>query len=364
MSQKRTRRQNTVAGNGIIDSHRSKLAISAIDFFEQAIAQTKSAPKYAVLHLATSVELFLKCRLMAEHWTLIVVPTGGRKDMLMSKFLAGDFQSITLNDAILRINQVLPEETIPDEAMRVFSELVTSRNRIAHFFDDRLATANSLITIKETQAKVWMHLHTLLTKTWQDCFGEHADKLRSLNTRMRDHRKYLQALFESSASMITIHVNRGGTVRECAKCKFDALLVVDQGVLSNGRCCVCDRAKTYIHFECPACSSDLHLDSVQGACTHCKHVFDEEQVADAIGGQLPEGDHELQSVSVYCSECDSDSAYIVSDSCVCLRCLEQFSDWGVCGWCNEWSVGSKHESYLKGCCRCEGIAGHSWESSD
>ena len=38
----------------------------------KSIGQLDTAPKYAVINFCSAVELFLKARLLAEHWSLII----------------------------------------------------------------------------------------------------------------------------------------------------------------------------------------------------------------------------------------------------------------------------------------------------
>jgi hypothetical protein len=45
---------------------------NALDFLKQSILELKKSPKYSVIHFCAAIELFLKARLMLEHWTLIV----------------------------------------------------------------------------------------------------------------------------------------------------------------------------------------------------------------------------------------------------------------------------------------------------
>ncbi len=47
------------------------LATNAFDFLEKAVKQVEKEPKYSVINFATAVELFLKLRLVHEHWSLI-----------------------------------------------------------------------------------------------------------------------------------------------------------------------------------------------------------------------------------------------------------------------------------------------------
>jgi len=49
-----------------------------------------------MINFYASIELFLKARLLKEHWTLIVTK---KTEPDIDKFISGDFQSITINEA-------------------------------------------------------------------------------------------------------------------------------------------------------------------------------------------------------------------------------------------------------------------------
>ena len=49
-----------------------RLVDNALDFLNRSIADFEKSPKYSVIHFYTAVELFVKARLMAEHWSLVV----------------------------------------------------------------------------------------------------------------------------------------------------------------------------------------------------------------------------------------------------------------------------------------------------
>lgn len=48
------------------------LVINAIDFLESSIDDLNIRPKNSIVDFYTAIELFLKARLMLEHWTLIL----------------------------------------------------------------------------------------------------------------------------------------------------------------------------------------------------------------------------------------------------------------------------------------------------
>tara|TARA_B100000965_G_scaffold361709_1_gene343253 strand:+ start:503 stop:721 length:219 start_codon:yes stop_codon:yes gene_type:complete len=48
------------------------LVKNAIDFLDSSLDDLEKRPKNSIVDFYTSIELFLKARLMDEHWTLIL----------------------------------------------------------------------------------------------------------------------------------------------------------------------------------------------------------------------------------------------------------------------------------------------------
>ena len=100
-----------------------RLCKSAIDFLKKSIDEIDTQPKYALLHFCTSLELFLKARLLSEHWTLIIT-----KNPTLRSFANGDFHSVSPMEAIKRLENTVGEK-VPDAAKHAFNSTVQHRNR-------------------------------------------------------------------------------------------------------------------------------------------------------------------------------------------------------------------------------------------
>jgi hypothetical protein len=110
------------------------LARNAFDFLERAIDEFDKAPKYSVIHFCAAVEMLLKARLMKEHWSLIVSKP---EQANLAKFMAGDFMSVTMDEARNRIRDIAGEE-ITDAAFNNFRVLANHRNKMIHFFHNEV----------------------------------------------------------------------------------------------------------------------------------------------------------------------------------------------------------------------------------
>ncbi|MDT9702548.1 hypothetical protein RMT89_43460, partial [Streptomyces sp. P17] len=83
-------------------------------------------PKNSIVDFYSSIELFLKARLMNEHWTLIL----SRPELAnLDSFQVGDFHSVFLDDAVKRMKNIL-RDPLPAKAVDVFKALGEHRNQI------------------------------------------------------------------------------------------------------------------------------------------------------------------------------------------------------------------------------------------
>src|SRR4030066_797129 len=110
----------------------NSLVENALDFLPKAILELEDYPKYSVIHFHAALELFLKARLMAEHLTLVVAQ---RQEPNLDKFMAGDFQSVSLCDAATRLKKVV-RSGLSEQQLETFEAVAKHRNKMVHFFHE------------------------------------------------------------------------------------------------------------------------------------------------------------------------------------------------------------------------------------
>ena len=110
----------------------SRLVENGFDFLFKAIDELKDQPKYSVIHFHAAVELFVKARLMHEHWSLVVTK---RQEPAWEKFVAGDFQSVSLDEAASRLSKIVRSGLSAPE-LEAFREVARHRNKMVHFFHE------------------------------------------------------------------------------------------------------------------------------------------------------------------------------------------------------------------------------------
>src|SRR5258706_16466839 len=96
---------------------------NAVDFLRHSIDELKTKPKYSVIHFCAAIELFLKSKLMLEHWALVNEDPSKAN---ISQFQAGDFKSVGIDETVRRL-QNISNVRIPKEAHRSFSQLLEHR---------------------------------------------------------------------------------------------------------------------------------------------------------------------------------------------------------------------------------------------
>ncbi|HCF4357008.1 TPA: hypothetical protein NIE44_006145, partial [Pseudomonas aeruginosa] len=162
------------------------LARNAFDFLERGIEEFDKSPKYSVIHFCAAVEMLLKARLMREHWSLIVAKP---EQANLAKFMAGDFASVTMDEARARIRDVAGED-IGSDAFTSFRALANHRNKMIHFFHADMeedAQAKELIVAEHCRS--WFHLHGLLLR-WGNYFSDFWPEISRADRSMKKHRKY------------------------------------------------------------------------------------------------------------------------------------------------------------------------------
>jgi uncharacterized Zn ribbon protein len=334
----------------------TSLVESAFDFFERAVNEHDTAPKYATLHLATSVELFLKARLMGEHWTLIISP---KKSPTFGQLKAGDFISVTPTEAVERLRGVLPpEESVSKDASAEFADLANERNKIAHFFHSGLDGEETPHSIIQRQCRVWLHLHRLLSSVWKSTFSRFDKRLGELDRKMREERKFLKTIFEDAKPELAKHRKDDLPVMKCAACEFESLALRDSDRYTSGQCLVCRYQNTLMRVECPSCENEVLLENGYDQCSECGHSFTPHEAGELVGGELPSDDTGHGSMSINCGECGTDEVYEIDGHYVCFNCMQEWSEIFICEWCNEYNTGDMEDSFLLGCSMCDGHAGH------
>ena len=341
------------------------LARNAFDFLGRAIDDFDKAPKYSVIHFCAAVEMLLKARLMMEHWSLIVSKP---EQANLAKFMAGDFASVTMDEARSRIRDIAGED-IADDAFNSFRALANHRNKMIHFFHaDVEKNGEAKAKIVAEHCRSWFHLHRLLNR-WDGYFRGFRDDIAQADRAMKAHRKYLSAKYKALKPDLDAARKAGNKPKACSACGFKAAVpdALDDQIASL-RCLVCDHTEIQVEIDCPHCNQPIVIaNEGYATCEHCAAAIDSDDLADALANHdavhmaIADGDDRWEPAN--CASCDGHHTVVKrGDIYFCANCFDWTDHVERCEWCNEPNTGDMEHSYFAGCCVCDGKAG--WEKDD
>jgi hypothetical protein len=341
--------------------HFDSVVNSAFDFFRKAFSEVAKEPKYSVIHFYSGVELLFKARLLHEHWALAVTKP---EFAVLAKFKAGDFQSVTLSQAMERLRNISDEVFRKDE-QACFENLGRHRNQIVHFFHQGYAAAppdkKVVGEVAAEQFRAWVFIHELLTKRWADHFHDHLQEVGALDDQVKKHKQFLATKFGLVKDDLKNHRRAGLKIVVCEACSFrSAVLDRDDPPLRESRCLVCDRRHAVIVKLCDDCNVAVEFDDTgEGTCPKCDTNY---KITDLLAEFGPGGDPREEPDMAHCSDCErTDHATVVpfEGGYLCLNCASTFTSWDHCGWCSTPIAGADlSTSYLSGCMMCDGQIGN------
>jgi hypothetical protein len=342
---------------------------NAIDFLKKSVDELEKDPKYSVIHFFAAIELFLKARLLAKHWTLILANMNKVKNeeqAILENFKEGNVNTVGLEDAIKRLKRECGLEISPN-AKKYFRAIKKHRNKLVHFFHSEYHKDPPYGTYHEIvpeQLSAWYHLNTLLMDEWEELFEEYADEIHELDSMIMANKKYLSAKYDELKPDIEKEKKWGIEYKKCSWCGFESARYEDMYDLLYSRyCLVCFHQDNTLHIECPDCQNEVLIEEQGiGECSNCGFSSDIDYlISELVGYQDPKEDPEV----AYCAECEysiDPSVICLSDEkgiYLCLSCLTIHFNAGKCGFCDTYVAGKDLEaSYSFGCIFCDGAAGH------
>lgn len=343
----------------------NRLVENGLDFLSNAISELADRPKYSVIHFYAAVELFVKSRLMYEHWSLVIIK---RQEPDWDKFVSGDFQSVSLDEAAIRLDKIV-RSGLSGAEISAFREIAKHRNKMVHFFHEaHSAEENNELTrsIIKQQLKAWYFLHQLLTVQWNEVFTDWSENISKIDTSLRKYHEFLQIVFDNMHSQIEVLKKKGYLFEKCPSCGFDSQQhISEMKEIYEAKCLVCGLAEKCLKIECPACSAVVLFRGEGIAnCQSCDKLLESGDVAEALIDSAAahiaaiDGDDSWDAGN--CSYCDGYHTVVRTENneWFCASCFEVFESLETCEWCNEPNTGDMEDSYVTGCNFCEGYAGY------
>lgn len=344
-----------------MEDNLEKLINNGFDFLEKAIDQFKDEPKFSVINFCIATELFLKARLMKEHWSLVV---SGNPDI--NSFKRGDFKSINFKDIIPKIEGITGEK-FEQQIKACFDGLANHRNKMVHFYHDVQAGNHAEKEIKNIvieQCWGWHYLGGLLEK-WNDIFEPYKQQIINVNRQMKKHGVYLEAVFQNFKPQIDSAIKRGTIFIECQICKNKSSEVSKlTDYLFSSRCWVCNFSDEMLRIPCQDndCRGIIKIDGYCSGqsnyeCPDCGQELSSDELSRLLDDEPATFDNYTEYNSMNCAECGVGGEVVKHDEYyICLSCLYVDSQLSICRWCSEGQIGGGDLEFsgVTGCSFCDG----------
>jgi hypothetical protein len=207
---------------------------NGLDYLESVIEHLRDESdqrdlKYAVLHLQAAVEVLLKVRLIREHWSLVFEkPSAANR----AAFATGNFKSITLEDTLIRLNNIADVE-VPGPDREQFLRLANKRNKLQHFGMEERA-----IGIEHLAGQVLDGLLRFIRDHLRPgAAPEEEHALNQTQELIREKGGRIRALVAARSNRIEPELAAHAVVVHCPDCLHSSL-PIDHGCL---QCRFCDR---------------------------------------------------------------------------------------------------------------------------
>ncbi|HZG07982.1 MAG TPA: hypothetical protein VEZ70_03275 [Allosphingosinicella sp.] len=339
-----------------IEAIQRSLLDSAFAFLQRAISEFDQDHRFSVVHFAIATELFLKARLIEEHWSLLF------KDVdraTAEAFERGEFVSVSVAQTLTRL-KAIAGVSVTKDAEGVIHTIGGHRNRVVHFalhHDTEEAKAAAQREVALEQLKGWFHIKHLL-RQWFGSQDHFVGKLWQVNQSMGRHRAFLAVVFEGLADELALEKAGGTEFRQCVRCAFVAAKRSRlTQYYSEVICRVCGQHDSIIEVPCDNCGAAVQATGYEASyptCQACEHQLEESELSEILDTGEDEYPH---TVSKNCAECMGYHKVIQHEEIyVCLQCFGHADEMPTCDWCNEGQIngGDLEFSFHRGCEFCDG----------
>ena len=346
-----------------------RLVENGLDFLNKAVDELDVHPKFSIIHFYSAVELFLKARLMEEHWSLVIAK---RKEPEWKKFISGDFESVSLDDAAMRLDKIVRSQLTPME-LKSFRNIKNHRNKVVHFFHEAHSDEENreqIIAIVKQQLIAWNFLHHILTTRWNQVFEKWSADFSEIGQKLRSLHSYLQVIYDQKELDIEQRKSSGELFKVCPSCGFEAQKYQpEEKIVYHADCLVCELSEKILRIECPSCDDMIiFVNEGFGKCEECGESFEPQDLVDELihpGADYvaaTDGDDSWDLGN--CSDCEGHHTVVrlEEDSYLCTCCFLELDSLQKCGWCGEPNTGNMENSSWSGCSQCDGRDG--WLKDD
>lgn len=349
----------------------AELVGNGLDFLEKASDELETDQKYSIIHFSTGLEILLKARIFAEHWSLISM---NPHDCNWSGIKDGTETTIGANNLCTIISTITG--TSLNYEKEVFKTIFDHRNKVVHWIPHE--------QIEETaaeQCRAWYSLEQLLTNRWKTYFSNFLPRISQVDDKLLKYRTHLEVRFKALEAKLK-EPEAAGSLIDCPACELKAMVLENHGELfSEANCWVCKVSDSLVRF---ACGCWLPIYSLPADCV-CgdEHNYDELVESDdyleqyefpvSIRSRMldvmdpkrvlsPKESLSYRPNRVHCGECaglltEPTVGPLDNGSYRCVNCGNDFSQEKLetCECCDEqWAGMSMEHSYYLGCEHCDG----------
>ncbi len=354
-----------------VDSSRifDRLVRNALAFLERSAVELKDAPNYAVIDFCTAIELFLKARLLLEHWALVYEDP---KLANLSKFREGDFKSVGMTDAIARLKNI-SGQSVSDQQKNVFEQIRRHRNMLVHFFHPAYGPNPDPTTVENVtaeQCRGWFFLNRLLSRTWQGHFAFYATELERIDGKMHENRSFLRVKYEARLKDIETGKANGTVFTACWFCGFEAMKAkAIGGPILLAECVVCETQVQCVPIQCTSCGANVPVSAPRAEpnCALCSKSITLSDLLDQYAPRLDpaagvaEGNRALCGDISCVQDSDQESVVLFGNKWICLHCFVVEGDVWKCESCGRLTAGECEWPVCLACYHAEDQEG--WPST-
>ena len=329
----------------------TSLVENALDFLEKSIRDLEAGEaKYSVINFYSGLELFLKARLLKEHWALCATNVN---KMAKESFASGEFESIGLNDAKARLANIVGCG-IPEREAGVYEKLRKRRNQAVHFYHPDDLSSKKRVAVEQLSG--WHFLFKRLSQTWKECFDPFLPRLENIHRKISTREEYFPAIFAELKGDIKKQTKQR-LLSICDFCGQPSAVTKGELIKSVHRldCLVCSTETFGVFIPCRKCGklAPRSFDNTT-TCQWCgqSHQANVEEsfrwACEVFPGAEP---------IAWCGECGyttKQSVIRVGSASLCLACywLEERAGIGNCQWCGDTVTGELGTCHSPGCARC------------
>ncbi|WP_155893959.1 hypothetical protein [Cystobacter fuscus] len=338
-----------------IDQLFQALVVNGLEFIERSAGELEEDPKFSIAHFATGLELLLKARLFAEHWSL----TASDPHACTWSGLKGGSVNTVQASALCSVITSKTGTSL-QHSKDAFKAVFEHRNKALHWIppgDTRQVAAE--------QCRAWYLLHQLLTVTWSGHFARFGERIHNVDRRLLVYATYLGAKYKELEDELREPRARGALIK-CPACGFVSGVIDNLEVrISMFACLVCHAEAAAGRFLC----SQWHaLDGPPKECS-CFEIHSRQQLLDELDPaslMSPEEQADAGQTLYSCGVCLAQQTVVPvedldgSDMHACVGCGAQFKGavGGHCARCYElWMSYDTEGSELHGCPLCSGRYG-------